>query len=278
MKIIVYGSNGWIGKQFIELLTKNSVNYFEGKSRVDNEEDVIMEINNYNPTHIVSFIGRTHGENCNSIAYLEQKDKLMENIRDNLYGPFVLAEISRRYNIHFTYLGTGGIFKNEMGDDYLFREKDKPNFFGTNYSVVKGFIDRMMNFYKNVLNLRISMPISSHSHPRNFITKLIKYDKICNTSNSLTVLDELLPYILKMMKLKTVGTINMTNPGTITHNEILDMYNSIVDNSFEYKNFSGLEQNQKTASNHLNTERLTTMFPEIKDVKTSIRECLTKYN
>ena len=37
MNILVYGSNGWIGKQFLEILKKNKINYYSGKSRVDNE-------------------------------------------------------------------------------------------------------------------------------------------------------------------------------------------------------------------------------------------------
>ena len=48
-----------------------------------------------NPTHIMAFIGRTHGvvdgKPYLTIDYLEQKGKLKDNIRDNLYSPLVLA-------------------------------------------------------------------------------------------------------------------------------------------------------------------------------------------
>lgn len=67
----------------------------------------------------MSFIGRTHG-------------KIKENVRDNLYSPVVLAILSNKYNFHYTYLGTVCIF-----------ESDVPNFFGSFYSVVKGYIDRL---------------------------------------------------------------------------------------------------------------------------------------
>jgi len=65
MKILVYGSKGWIGNQFIEILkTSTDMNlvYVEGKSRVDNEKELEQEIQSIQPTHIVSFIGRTHGK------------------------------------------------------------------------------------------------------------------------------------------------------------------------------------------------------------------------
>ena len=44
MKILIYGANGWIGGQFIQLL--NDVEYVCGKSRVDNENELKNENNN----------------------------------------------------------------------------------------------------------------------------------------------------------------------------------------------------------------------------------------
>ena len=111
MKILFFGSRGWIGKQFCEYLTKNNINYIETDIRADNEKDVEKEIIALNPTHIISFIGRTHGENYNTIDYLEQPGKLVDNIRDNLYAPLILSILCKKYNIHYTYMGTGCIFE-----------------------------------------------------------------------------------------------------------------------------------------------------------------------
>ena len=98
MKILFFGSRGWIGKQFCEYLSKNNVSYMETSVRADNEKEVEKEIQEHNPTHIISFIGRTHGENYNTIDYLEQPGKLVENIRDNLYAPIVLSILCKKYN------------------------------------------------------------------------------------------------------------------------------------------------------------------------------------
>ena len=62
--------------------------------------------------------------------------------------------------------------------------------------------------------------------------------------NSMTVLDDLLPIIIQYAVNKKIGTINLTNPGVITHNEILEMYKEIVDANFSWLNFSIEEQNQ----------------------------------
>ena len=63
MKVLFYGSRGWIGKQFVEYLNDNNVNYIEADARADDENAVENEVIRYSPTHIISFIGRTYGDN-----------------------------------------------------------------------------------------------------------------------------------------------------------------------------------------------------------------------
>jgi dTDP-glucose 4,6-dehydratase len=299
MKVLVYGSKGWIGSQFLEILKNNLIDYTEGKSRTDNENTLSDEITKYSPTHVVSFIGRTHGKIDNkiytTIDYLEQEGKLVENMRDNLFSPLLLANICNKHNIHYTYLGTGCIFKfdetHPFGkEENGFTEDSLPNFFGSSYSIVKGFTDRLMHLYEDqVLNLRIRMPITGNKNPRNFITKIVNYEKVCSVPNSMTVLPELLPYVLDMMKNKTTGTINLTNPGLISHNEILQMYKEIVDPTFVWKNFTQEEQRKILAAdrsnNFLETTKLETLYsyshptslPKIKNIRESVRECLIEY-
>ena len=296
MNILVYGSNGWIGQQFLNILDKEVLNnpeefkYVQGKSRVDNYDSLFQEIVSINPTHIISFIGRTHGQIdgkvYSTIDYLEQEGKLVENVRDNLYSPLLLAEVSKSLNIHYTYLGTGCIFKYDdvrsLGGVEGFHEDSLPNFFGSSYSIVKGFTDRLMHIHKDsVLNLRIRMPITGEKNARNFITKITHYPRICSIANSMTVLPELLPIVLDMMKSRTVGTINLTNPGVISHNEILDMYKEIVDPEFTWENFSQDEQRKILASdrsnNFLDTIKLETLFPDVRNIKDAVRACLVEY-
>lgn len=291
MKILVYGSKGWIGQQFISILKSNTYEYFEGKSRVDNIQDIENELNNISPTHVISFIGRTHGKigdkEYTTIDYLEKEGKLFENIRDNLFSPIVLAEICTRRGIHYSYLGTGCIFKfddqHPFGkEENGFTEESLPNFFGSSYSIVKGFTDRLMKLHQSsVLNLRIRMPITGEENPRNFITKIVNYERICSVPNSMTVLPELLPCVLDMMQKKITGTINLTNPGLISHNEILEMYREIVEPYFTWKNFTQEEQRKildaDRSNNYLETTLLTSMYPHIKNIKESVRECLISY-
>ena len=137
-----------------------------------------------------------------------------------------------------------------------------------------------MHLFDNVLNIRIRMPITSNLNPRNFITKIITYENICSVPNSMTVLDELLPVMIDMAEKRIIGTINLTNSGLISHNEILEMYKEIIDENFTWKNFTINEQNKILASgrsnNYLDTTRLEQLYPNVKNIKESIRECLEK--
>jgi 3,5-epimerase/4-reductase len=284
IKLLIFGSKGWIGNQFIEYLNANkdeNITYMETNVRADNEQLVTDVIMAHSPTHIISFIGRTYGGDFNTIDYLEQPGKLTDNVRDNLYAPMVLANLSYKFNIHYTYLGTGCIFSQEDPTKKSYMETDNPDFFGSSYSTVKGFTDRLMRLYPNTLNLRIRMPIVDFEHPRNFITKITQYEKICSMPNSMTVLPDFYPIILDMMKNKETGTMNLVNPGLITHNEILEMYKEIVNPDFTWSNFSIEEQNQilksKRSNNHLNTSKLEKLYPSILPIHYSVRNCLLKY-
>jgi 3,5-epimerase/4-reductase len=133
-------------------------------------------------------------------------------------------------------------------------------------------VEELLKNYENVCTLRVRMPISSDlSNPRNFITKITRYDKVVNIPNSMTILDELLPISIEMAKR------NLTNPGAVSHNEILEMYRDYIDPSFSWKNFN-LEEQAKVivaprSNNELDCTKLKSEFPELM----SIKESLIKY-
>lgn len=290
MKILIYGSNGWIGEQVLCELNKLNIEYVKGTQRAINQKELITEISNINPTHIISLIGRTHGiiddKIYTTIDYLQDNSKLFENIRDNLYSPVVLAILCEKLSIHFTYLGTGCLFEYDELHPYGnentgFNEYDEPNFFGSNYSIVKGFTDRMMHLFDNTLNLRIRMCLTPKQHWRNFITKLVTYDKICSIPNSMSVLPDLIPIMIDMVINKVTGTVNLTNPGLITHNEILELYKEIIDPNFTWKNMAIEEQNKLLAAgrsnNYLDVSKLKELYPNVKHIKDAVKECLINY-
>lgn len=312
MRVLIFGGNGWIGQQFVEIASKQNIEHRIALTRVDLDRiaDLEEEMDAFAPTHVISFIGRTHGENFATIDYLEQPGKLVENVRDNLMAPIILAQLCADRGIHYTYLGTGCIFNDADPCIKAFKETDAPNFFGSSYSIIKGFTDRFMAWrgkptvqrsslgpytppllggvghkapcgYSDILNLRIRMPIVGEDHPRNFITKITRYAKVCSIPNSMSVLPELLPMALELMKNRYIGTLNFTNPGVISHNEILTLYKRHVDPEFKWCNFSLAEQDavlaSKRSNNWLDTHELQRLFPNVNPIRDAVEGLMKTY-
>jgi UDP-glucose 4,6-dehydratase len=285
-KALIWGSNGWIGKQFQDVLLRKGWEVVSATSRSQNRLDVSREIDIVQPTHIVSLIGRTHGPGFTTIDYLEQSGKLHDNIQDNLYGPITLASIAKSKGLHMMYMGTGCIFEYDDihtldKDSLAFREEDVPNFFGSSYSVVKGFTDRIMSeeYGNTCLNVRIRMPISKEDCPRNFITKILSYKKICSIPNSMTVLDDILPCLADSMDRGITGTLNAVNPGVIEHDTILSWYREFqnVDHTWESittDTLVGSCVKAARSNNRLDTTRIQSLFPNIPSIDTSVRNIL----
>jgi len=277
MKVLILGHKGWIGKKICDILTLRRIDYVVTLC-IRGEDPALKEfISDNKITHVYCCLGRTHGrigdKVFGTIDYLQHAETLKENINDNLYVPLSLALFCNQVDIHFTYIGTGCIFD---GGNKNFTEEDIPNFYGSNYSIVKGFTDMLMK-QTNCLQLRIRMPISGEMNPRNFITKITTYDKVCSIVNSMSVLDELLPLSVDMMVNAETGCYNFTNPGTISHNQILQMYKEIVDPHFTWLNMSLEEQTQillsKRSNNSLDTKKIEAKY-HVDSIETAVRNCL----
>ena len=285
MKVYIIGHKGWSGQMYVKLFEERTIEYMYSDYRGESDE-IKNDILNYEPTHVLCTMGRTHGTRdgkvYTTIDYLQDHSVLNENVNDNLFVPVSMALFCDKHNIHFTYMGTGCIYNydDDHGPDGWplggFTEKDKPNFFGSNYSTVKGFTNNLM-MYTNALTLRIRMPITSCNSPRNFITKITTYEKICSIPNSMSVLDELLPLSIIMMENRDTGLYNFTNPNNISHNEILEMYRDIVDNDFTWQNFTLEEQamvlNSERSNNLLYTKKLTDKY-QVDDIHTAVKKVL----
>lgn len=291
MLLYIIGHKGWIGTMILEYCKTLNIPTITTELRGESDE-LLKNIIDTKATHVFCCLGRTHGTLHNktytTIDYLQNPETLKENINDNLYVPLRLAQFCNQHSIHYTYLGTGCIY-NYSKNETIFDEEDTPNFFGSNYSIVKGFTNQLMK-QTNALHLRIRMPITSHNHPRNFITKITTYDKVCSIPNSMSVLDELIPLALHMVLEGITGTYNLTNPGVIEHNEILQMYKEFVNPSFVWNNFTMEEQDQillsKRSNNHLDSKKLLDIYQKLKskypslllnNISDAVQKCLIEW-
>jgi 3,5-epimerase/4-reductase len=261
-KYLLFGKNGWIGGMLIELLRKQGKRVVLASSRLENRESVKRELEEVKPSHVLDAAGVTGRPN---IDWCETNQQA--TLRTNVIGTLNLADLCDEMGIHLTLFATGCIFEYDdahpMYSGKGFTEEDKPNFDGSFYSKTKGFVEEMLKSYKTTLTLRVRMPISDDLGPRNFLTKIMRYDKVVNIPNSMTILTDLLPISLVMAERGIVGICNFTNPGVISHNECLDLYIKYIDPGFTYTNFTVAEQDKILAARRSNNELDTTKFQSL---------------
>lgn len=252
MKWLIYGSTGWIARKFIEYICTNDIvdTIVAGVSRMENFGDIKQEILAIQPDRVVVLGGLTYKSPAKNIDWCE--DHKQEVIRVNVLGVLNIADICEQNNIHCTILGTGCIYSSQ--NDEVFTEDSMWNFDKSFYSKTKAYTQELLKCYKNILLLRIRMPIDNTNNPKNFIEKLKSFDKIISIPNSMTVLPEMIPIMVTLIVTGQTGTWNCVNPNVISHKEILDMLGI----QKEYVDISHQSELTRVArsNNHLATTKI----------------------
>ncbi|MFA6263018.1 MAG: NAD-dependent epimerase/dehydratase family protein [Candidatus Babeliales bacterium] len=267
--LVFGGKTGWFGQKIVQLLKDKKHNPMCATSRLENRSELIAEIETIRPDFIINAAGITGRPNVDWCENHKQ-----EILRTNVLGTLNLVDVAFLYGIPVTNLTTGCIYSynstHPMGSGIGFKEEEEPNSLGAFYARTKILLEKLILEYPNVLNLRIKMPVSSDMNPRSFIGKIIRFKKVVNLPNSISVLDDLFPIAIEMTLRGFRGNYNFANPGTMSHNEMLDLYKEYIDPNFTYQNFTPEEQREmsKNRSNcQLDVSKLLRDFniPHVKE-------------
>ena len=278
---LIYGKTGWVGGWLGSLLREEGYVYHFGDARIQDRAGIQKDIKKWQPTHILNAAGLTGRPN---VDWCE--DHQLEVIQTNVLGTLTLIDEAKASGIHVTNFATGCIY--EYDDEHpvggrCFSEVDAPNFTGSYYSQTKAMVEQFILRYDNVLQLRMRMPIDNDlQNPRNFIHKIANYPKVVNIPNSMTVLDELLPLAVQGALRNLTGVYNFTNPGAISHNEVLELYRDYCHPEFKWQNFSLEEQAKvivaRRSNNQLDATKLENAFPGVLDIKSSLIKFVFEVN
>lgn len=142
----------------------------------------------------------------------------------------------------------------------------------------------MLKHYPQTLVLRLRMPVSDDLHPRNFVTKISSYARVVDIPNSNSILHDLLPCSILLACAGETGIYNFTNPGAISHNEVLGLFKQIVRPSLEWENFSLEEQSKILKAGRSNCEldagklvrRMREFGVEVPEVHKAYRMCFER--
>jgi dTDP-4-dehydrorhamnose reductase/2-polyprenyl-3-methyl-5-hydroxy-6-metoxy-1,4-benzoquinol methylase len=279
MKFLIFGSNGFIGSNFMNYLKQlKDIDFIEGKSRCDNYNDVCNEIKMINPDRVISCIGKSSGKNIYSTSYIE--DKLDINLKNNLYAQMVLLKSCNDNNIHFTHIGDGCIFNNDK-DEY--DEEDEPNLTCSSHSIVKSYTERLIKlFSNNYLHVRLRYPVSGDFNPKCLLSKLLSFDKIIDKNTSISILKDVFPVLINMILIGNKGIFNLVNPGKINLIDLKIKCKDIIDNNLIINEFNINEHNNNIGERShviLNTNKITKLYdlPETNISINNVLQNMLKY-
>lgn len=177
-----------------------------------------------------------------------------ECLAGNAVLPGLVREACEALEIPWGHVSSGCIFTGHRDDGGGFREKDAPNFsFRQNncsfYSGTKALGEEIIGGAENCFIWRMRIPFDNTANPRNYLQKLLNYDRLLEAENSLSQLDEFVQACLDCHRLHVpYGIYNLTNPGSVRTSEVTALLSDsgITDKQFEF--FQNEEEFMKTAA------------------------------
>lgn len=265
MKIYILGASGFMGSGMAEYLVNKGHTVFTDRVDVTDMRALREAFSNTKPDVVINFAGVRTVPN---VDWCE--DHKQETVAVNVSGAINAMLASIEVGAHPIQISSGCVYSGD--EHHAFTEDDAPNFYGSFYSRMRIVLENSLRELP-VLYLRLRMPISYKSNPRNTINKIISYSKVISVPNSVTLVEDMYPAIEHLMNKRALGVLNLTNEGYITHGQILGAYKKYVnpDHNFELITPEELEKSvTKTGRSNcvLSTEKAKSLgvsMPKIDD-------------
>jgi len=273
MRILIIGS-GYLGKRCHESWGDSVLT----DKKIATKQDVLDLIEEHQPDVILNAAGVVGKPN---VDWCETHQ--VETIEGNTILPLIIAEACQEKNIYLLHMGTGCIFYGTNPTGQPWNEGDYANPVAV-YTRAKYSADLVLETLPNVGIARIRMPIDDQSHPANLIDKLAKFEKVIDVENSLTVVPDMIKVFHELLEKKAVGIFHCTNPGSITHKEIMTLYEKYVDP--QHKNewitegelvSCGLAV-KKRSNNIMRSIRLKEYGLEMREVHEAVEDAIKQYS
>lgn len=238
--IVLLGATGYVGSSFAQTLKERSIDYVGiSRSQVDytNGDELSDFLKQVNATFLINCAGYTGKPNVDACE-LEKAECLFGNAV--LVGR--IRQACERAGIPWGHVSSGCIFTGRRADGLGFREEDPPNFsFRTNncsfYSGTKALGEEILADCESCYQWRLRIPFNEKDSPRNYISKLIRYQRLLQAENSLSQLQDFVDACLECwLRRVPFGIYNVTNPGAVTTREVVALIQKYLcpGRSFEF--------------------------------------------
>jgi 3,5-epimerase/4-reductase len=220
MKIGLYGSAGHIGSAFVAALERRGVEWVNLKETHPQEHNLSAIIN------CMAFICKPSVE--------ANDDHKCSTILGNVVLPAQLTSLAAAHGLPLAHISTGCLWfdppatNSQSPSTYRkFDEEDEPDLtFDTGagwYVGSKELAERVVRQYEKHWICRIRLPFDNVDGPRNYLSKLLSFERVVDVRNSMTHRGDFVNACLDMIeKGVPFGTYNMTAPGAMWTHDIME--------------------------------------------------------
>ena len=253
-KILLLGASGYIGSYFHEELLRRGVDLVT-LSRQEVDYCNFNQLRQYisqnlkgNVGFLINAAGYTGKPNVD-ICEVEKA----ETIEGNLLLPQIISILSAMEGFHWLQVGTGCIYDGDNGGSG-YTEDDVPNFTFENqncsfYSGVKAVAEKLVKDDPRCYIARLRIPFNNVDNPRNYITKLLSYERTYDNMNSLSHIDDYVNACIDLYEGKCpTGIYNITNEGSVRTREVVEMITEILKPNKNFIFFDNDEEFNRTVS------------------------------
>jgi dTDP-4-dehydrorhamnose reductase len=258
--IYLLGGSGYVGTAYQALLTRKGLP-FRNVRRADfdytDRAGLTKLLRREQPEFLINAAGYTGKPNVDACE-LHKAECLLGNV----VLPGTIARACAEAGVPWGHVSSGCIYTGARPDGSGFTETDTPNFtFRTNncsfYSGTKGLGEEVLAASTgspqagapNLYIWRLRIPFNEVDGPRNYLSKLMRYDTLLDAANSISQLDEFVAATLACWENRApFGTYNVTNPGHITAREIVALIKKTGVSHKDFKFFADEAAFMRTAA------------------------------
>ncbi|MCF7687560.1 MAG: sugar nucleotide-binding protein [Cephaloticoccus sp.] len=225
--IYLLGGSGYVGAAYQALLRHKGIpfrNLRRAEFDYTNATKLTELLRTEKPDFLINAAGYTGKPNVDACELHKT-----ECLFGNAVLPGCIAEACTAAGVPWGHVSSGCIYTGARPDGSGFTETDTPNFsFRTNncsfYSGTKALGEEVLADRNDVYVWRLRIPFDHREGPRNYLTKMMRYQRLLDAANSISQLHEFVAATLACWEKRVpFGTYNVTNPGQVTTREVVDL-------------------------------------------------------
>ncbi len=240
--ILLLGGHGYVGTAIQKSLNAREIPFIvASRSAADYSQlsVLVKMLRELRPEFLMNAAGYTGKPNVDACE-IHRTDCLA----GNALLPGVIRAACEQTRTPWGHVSSGCIFTGAKENDAGFTEEDDPNFsFRRNncsfYSGTKALGEELLVGAEQCFVWRLRIPFNEVDSPRNYISKMMRYDRLLLATNSLSQLDEFAnACVASWLQRVPFGTYNLTNPGSVTTKDVIRL---ILKHGLSQKSFQFFE-------------------------------------